>query len=193
MKNLDHIIIDAEIQIIPGENGISWDDTDKLGISVAVLWEEFSDRFRIYGWHDAQILQKRLLEADKISGFNIWNFDFPLIFGFAKDQWKAAANLRERLLPKTNDILRRIWLAKGLDPENFSPAHRGWGLDAVAKNTLGVGKIGHGKLAPLWYQKGEWVRLINYCCDDVALLRDLNRFIEENGFIIGPNKEKLAL
>jgi hypothetical protein len=192
IKN-DHIIIDAEIQIIPGENGISWEDTDKLGISVAVIWEEFSDRFRIYGWRDTHIIQKRLLESDKISGFNIWNFDFPLIFGLAKDQWKSDADLREQLLPKTNDILRRIWIAKGLDPENFSPAHRGWGLDTIARNTLGVGKIGHGKLAPLWHQKGEWIRLINYCCDDVALIRDLNRFICQNGFVIGPNMEKLAL
>ena len=70
---------------------------------------------------------------------------------------------------KTNDLLARIWRALKLDEEQFSELHKGWGLDVVARGTLGAGKIGYGGDAPKWFQAGQWARVANYCCDDVAL------------------------
>lgn len=178
---IDHIVVDVEIQKTIEETPGGWDATDKLGVAVACVWEYRTQRMRIYGPDDVKALQDRLLVADRISGFNIWKFDFPVIFGLPG---------RERvqsLLRKCDDMLRRIWKSLGLDPDTFTKAHGGWGLDAVASKTLNASKIGNGADAPKWYQAGQIQKVANYCADDVALERDLTDFVERFGYVIGPS------
>jgi DEAD/DEAH box helicase domain-containing protein len=183
---IDWVVVDVEIQKAVGEGGLTWDDTDKLGVAVAVVYEFRGDRFRIYGPGDVEKLKNRLLLAERISGYNIWRFDFPVI-------WGVGARARvEALRGKTDDLLMRIWRALGLDDETFSDAHKGWGLDAVASSTLGVGKIGYGGDAPKWFQAGDWARVVNYCTDDVTLERDMARFVERYGFVAN-NGRTLAI
>ena len=179
---IDHIVVDVEIQKTvngPPDN-LTWNDTDKLGVACAVVYEFRSDRFRVYGPEDVEVLKQRLLAADRVTGFNTRNFDFPVIWGLRRGDY-----VRE-LEPKSNDILREIWKALSLDPDVFSDAHNGWSLDNVVRGTLhaGVGKIGNGALAPVWFQRGEWCRLITYCLDDVTLERDLARFIDRHGYVV---------
>jgi DEAD/DEAH box helicase domain-containing protein len=175
----DHVVVDVEIQKTIEETPGGWDATDKLGVACAVVYECQTDRFRIYGPQDVPALQDRLLAADRISGFNIWKFDFPVIWGVPG---------RERVMPllgKTNDLLRRIWQGLGLDVDTFSSAHKGWGLDAVVRGTLAApGKIANGAQAPRWFQAGEWGKLVNYCVDDVTLERDLADFVDKYGFVV---------
>lgn len=175
---IDHIVVDVEIQKTIEETPGGWDATDKLGVAVACVWEYRSRRMKVYGPNNVEDLKNRLLAADRISGFNIWKFDFPVIFGLPG---------RERvqsLLPKTDDMLRRIWQANGLDPDTFSDRHKGWGLDAIAGSTLNAFKIGHGAEAPKWYQSGDVQKVVNYCADDVALERDLTDFVEQYGYVL---------
>jgi DEAD/DEAH box helicase domain-containing protein len=176
---IDHVVVDVEIQKTIEETPGGWDATDKLGVSCACLWEFKSERMRIYGPQDVALLKERLLKADRISGYNIYRFDYPVIWGLP---------MRGRVLElkdKTNDLLMRIWRAIGLDDDavDFTDLHKGWSLDEVTKGTLGVGKIGYGGNAPKWYQAGEWGRVANYCADDVALERDLAVFVDKYGFI----------
>lgn len=177
--SVDHVVVDVEIQKAVGEGGLTWDDTDKLGVAVAVVYEYRSGRFRVYGPSDVEALRARLSAADRISGYNIWKFDFPVIWGLPGRQRVDA------LKDKTNDLLVRIWEGLGLSPDTFSEAHKGWGLDVVARATLGVGKIGYGGDAPKWFQAGDWARVVNYCCDDVALERDLTSFVDRYGYVVG--------
>jgi DEAD/DEAH box helicase domain-containing protein len=175
---IDHVVVDVEIQKTIEETPGGWDATDKLGVACACLWEYKGDRMRIYGPDDVPALRERLLKADRISGFNIYRFDFPVIWGIPG---------RERVLelkPKTNDILQRIWRSLGLNDEEFSKLHAGWGLDAVAKGTIGAGKIGFGGDAPKWFQAGQWAKVANYCADDVAIERDLTDFIDRYGYVV---------
>lgn len=175
---IDHIVVDVEIQKTIEETPSGWDATDKLGVAVACVWEYRTRRMRIYGPGDVVDLQQRLQAADRISGFNIWKFDFPVIFGLPG---------RERvqsLRGKTDDMLRRIWVALKLDPDVFSEAHKGWGLDMVATSTLNAGKIGYGGDAPKWFQAGLVQRVANYCADDVALERDLTDFVERHNYVL---------
>ena len=177
----DHIVIDVEIQKTIEETPGGWDATDKLGVAVAVVYEFKTDRFRIYGHTEEELiaLRARLMEADRISGFNIWKFDFPVIFGIPGRQRV------EELRGKTNDILRRIWVGLGLNPDQFSSAHKGWGLDAVSRGTLAApGKIANGAQAPIWFQQGKWGPLVNYCVDDVTLERDLAVFVDRYGYVV---------
>lgn len=46
---IDHIVVDVEIQKTIEETPGGWDATDQLGVSVGVVYEFKSDRFRIYG------------------------------------------------------------------------------------------------------------------------------------------------
>lgn len=195
---MDHVVVDVEIQKTIEETPGGWDATDRLGVAVACLYEYQTARMRVYGPGDVPALQERLLKADRISGFNIWKFDFPVIWGISRQDWDRLNSRPDdppgiveahwpylpRLARKTDDLLRRIWQALGLDPDNFSDRHKGWSLDAVAKATLGAGKIGYGGDAPKWYQSGQIQRVVNYCSDDVALERDLADFIDRYGYVL---------
>ena len=127
------------------------------------------------------------MRADRVSGYNVTRFDFPVIWGL------PARGRVEALKPKTNDLLARIWRSLGLNEERFSDLHKGWGLDVVAKGTLGVGKIGWGGDAPKWFQAGQWGRLISYCIDDVTLERDLAAFVDRYGYVINGNTGQALL
>ena len=191
------MVVDIEIQKTIEETPGGWNATDKLGVACACLWEYRGERMRVYGPDDVEDLQARLLKADRITGFNIFNFDFPVIWGIQKNHWidwdmrrdclQFDLDLKKTLELKTNDLLRRIWKWHGLDADHFVPrTHGGWSLDAVASNTLGVSKIGNGANAPKWYQQGLLHKVINYCADDVALERDLSDFVDRYGYVSGP-------
>lgn len=189
MSGIDHVVVDVEIQKTIEETPGGWDATDQLGVSVACVWECRTQRMRVYGPDDVDMLRTRLFKADRISGFNILNFDFPVIWSIAKPEWSAedsdAGGLKRILLAKTDDMLRRIWLAKGLDPDRFNKnTHGGVGLDAIAGATLGAKKIGYGGDASVWYQAGLIQKVVNYCADDVALERDLTDFVEKYGYVL---------
>lgn len=177
---IDHIVVDVEIQKTIEETPGGWDSTDKLGVAVSCVWEYRGQRMRVYGPDDVVALQTRLLKADRISGYNIWKFDFPVIFRL------PSRGRVEELRSKTDDMLRRIWVALGLNPDSFSSPHKGWGLDNVAGSTLNARKIGYGGDAPKWYQAGQIQKVCNYCCDDVALERDLTDFVERYGYVCNP-------
>jgi hypothetical protein len=174
---MDHIVVDVEIQRTIEETPGGWDATDKLGVSVAVVYEFLTDRFRIFGPDDIEALRKRLLAADRISGYNIWKFDFPVIWGL------PGRRRVEGLAGKTNDMLQRIWHSMGLPLNEFNHLHKGWGLNAVASATIGCGKSGFGGDAPKWYQSGNWSRLVDYCVDDVRIERDLAVFMDKYGYV----------
>jgi DEAD/DEAH box helicase domain-containing protein len=184
----DHVVLDVEIQKCIGEDGLTWEDTDKVGVSVAVLYEFNTDRFRIYGPSDVKALQARLMLATKISGFNTWAFDFPVVWGYPRRQKVECLN------HSSNDILRRIWIALGVDPDNFHPkTHGGWSLNNVVAGTLHktISKIASGEQAPIWYQQGEIWKVINYCIDDVALERDLALFVDKHGYVVNGKTNKV--
>ena len=191
---IDHIVFDVEIAKTIEEVG-GWEATDKMGISVACVWEWIGRRMRVYGPDDVKALRERLLRADRVSGYNIVNFDYPVVWGVPKSVWllpdgsSDCAILKAKLKPKTNDILRRVWIALGFDPDVFQQGMGSAKLDDIAGATLGVRKIGNGVDAPKWYQAGQIQRVVNYCADDVAIERDLAEFVDRYGFVIHQGKQ----
>jgi DEAD/DEAH box helicase domain-containing protein len=201
---MDHVVVDVEIQKTIEETPGGWDATDKLGVAVACVWEYRTARMRVYGSEDVDALRKRLLEADRISGFNIFNFDFPVIWECDKQRWleafsgtafsKSITDLKHTLRSRTDDMLRRIWQAKGLDPDRFDKAtHDGVSLNTVVSATLNSSKIGFGGDAPKWYQAGQVQRVANYCADDVAIERDLTDFVDRYGYVLLSDRATLAV
>lgn len=196
----DHVVVDVEIAKTIEQVEGGWNATDKLGVAVVCLWEYRTQRMRIYGPGDVELLRERLLAADRISGYNILNFDFPVIWGVNKKVWMDGSAigsqnftdevmittrlLKAKLLPKTNDLLRRIWEALGINPNNGPGGIKGTKLDDIAGATLKMGKIGNGADAPVWYQAGNIQKVANYCADDVALERDLTDYVDRYGYVI---------
>lgn len=198
---MDHVVVDVEIQRTIEETPGGWDATDQLGVAVACVWQYSDRRMRVYGPDDVPELRKRLLRADRISGYNILNFDFPVIWGVPKNKWqhKAGLNTEEAVAwemlhspYKTDDMLRRIWWALGVDPDNYqTKTHGTCKLDDIAAATLGVRKIGNGADVPKWFQQGLVQRVVNYCSDDVAIERDLTDFVDRYGYVVHGGKKLL--
>lgn len=187
---LDHIILDIEIKKCIGEDGLTWDDTDKLGVACAVVYEYATERFRIYGDSDLELneLQGRIGLADRVTTYNGLVFDLPVIYGQPRNAFTDTSSLHcLHFSTKSDDLLRRIWHGADLDLDKFTGAHKGYGLDVIARATLGRGgKIGHGLDAPRWYQAGRFGKLHNYCLNDVALTKELCEFIDRHGYILKP-------
>lgn len=203
---IDHVVLDVEIAHTIEETPGGWDATDKLGVAAACLWEYRTKRMRVYGSDDVQALQDRLLAADRISGYNIFNFDFPVVFGINKTDWMDeidSANLldpdgkgyrdifrlKKILANKCNDLLRRIWIALGFNPDMDGPKMGGCKLDDIAATTIGAKKIGNGTDAPKWFKAGKVERVVNYCADDVAIERDLTDFVDKYGYVIHKSRQ----
>lgn len=131
----------------------------------------------------------KLFAADRVSGFNIYKFDFPVIWGLPSRE-SPEIPLDG---PDVNDIFLRCMSALGasLNPTvaEIQRFHQGWSLNDICTQTLGIGKIGHGAEAPKWFQKGDWARVANYCADDVALERDLVDFVDRHGYVLSGTKK----
>src|SRR3990167_646324 len=184
---IDHVVVDVEIQKTIDQCSKGWQSTDEMGVGVAVVYEFKADRFRIFGPDDRTELVERLLKAEKVSGFNIWKFDFPVI-------WGVPSHVKiEEMRSKTNDMLINIWRNLGLRLDIFTGAHKGWNLNNVMSATLGVEKIANGAEAPIWFQEGKIHKLINYCIDDVSLERDLVIHMEKEKYVMHPTKGRLDL
>lgn len=193
---MDHIVVDVEIAHTIEETPGGWDGTDKMGVAVACVWEYARRRMRVYGPEDINALRNRILRADRVTGYNVWNFDIPVIWGVSRADWLRPYQLtdpesvKSKLQSRCNDLLRRIWVALGFDPDGgFRVGMGGAKLDEIAGATIGARKIGNGADAPLWYQAGLIQKVTNYCADDVAITRDLSEFVDRYGYVIHRDRQ----
>ena len=182
-----HLVVDVEIKKQIVDRG-DWRKTDTLGVACAVTYDVGAKRYQVYDDTKADLfdLQRELLNARRVTTFNGWAFDLPVIWGSTPPLKVAFAPALAR---SCDDLLMRIWKGLKLDPHKFNfKTHGGVGLDQVCKETLGVGKTGHGKDAPLLYRDKRWGKLISYCMDDVKLTTDLMLYIGREGYCIGKGR-----
>ena len=125
-------------------------------------------RFELFE-QDFDQLPTLLEEADLIIGFNSIGFDLPALRAFYPGDMSKLPQL---------DLLDVIKNEAG---------HR-VSLDAVAKETLGTQKIGHGLDAISYYQNKEFDKLAKYCMKDVEITRDIYDYGRTNGYIKFLNK-----
>jgi len=146
---------------------------EKLGVSfVGVCVREAGERegqFQSYFEKDLPKLFPLLERADVVIGFNIDNFDMPTFLPYYQ------ADIRR--IP-TLDVMNRI---------KDSVGHR-ISLEAVAQETLGIGKSGNGLDAIRYYNSGNFAALEKYCLQDVKVTRDVYDYGLKNGLIKFRNK-----
>jgi DEAD/DEAH box helicase domain-containing protein len=103
---------------------------------------------------DLEKLWKILENVDVAIGFNIDGFDVPALRPYCTGDVLKFATL---------DLMVRFKESQG---------HR-ISLDAIAGETLGTKKIGHGLDAIKYYADGELDKLAEYCMMDVEITRDI--------------------
>lgn len=208
---MSEIVLDLEIEQTVEQAG-GWDNTDRMGVSVLCIWDCDSRRMLARSSRDLEDVQRRIHAASRVITYNGWRFDYPVIWGVSKGNWEdhffevedpvigktTVGRLKGALEGKEFDILRRIWKAKKLDPDRFSPkTHGGFTLEKVSRETLGdqhSSKTMNGDLAPVEWQKGNRVKVMDYCSQDVALTRDLYEFAMKHGYVLDPkNGRKIHL
>lgn len=187
------IILDVEIKkAILGRNDIprtgieyceGWRDFAGMGIACVCTFDVTSGLSRVFLEEDLQDLQG-YLDGKPTSGFNTRRFDLQLLAQHKIEVDRA----------RHYDMLERIWVALGLDPDRFVPkTHGGWSLDAVCGATLGQQKSGNGALAPIWWQQGQRGRVIDYCLRDVWLEGKLLQHIMQVGHVEREGYGRLTL
>ncbi len=159
-----------------------WNDHVNMGISCLCLFDYFTNRYRVFDDNSKLEALDILLTYDYIVGYNTVNFDYRVVtacWSIPQDKTRVS---------KDFDILREIWVSKGLNPDKFVPyTHGGVKLDDVAEETIHMKKTLDGATAPKYYQQGRLAEVIDYCLEDVRIEKTLFEFIIENGFVIRNN------
>jgi DEAD/DEAH box helicase domain-containing protein len=146
---------------------------DRLGISFVgvCVRDGLSGKGEMKGYYEQDLpdLFPLLEKADVVVGFNIDNFDMQTFVPYYQNDITVIPTL---------DLMLRI---------KDSTGHR-IGLDAVAKETLGMGKTGDGLDAIKYYQTGQLDKLRDYCLQDVAVTRDIHDYGLRKGLVKFKNK-----
>jgi DEAD/DEAH box helicase domain-containing protein len=140
-----------------------------LRVSVAVTFSTATNEFKSYTESQVQALVADLLAADRVIGFNILSFDFPVLKAYTQERLNDL---------KSIDMLDIIYNKLGFRV----------GLDALAGATLGTRKSADGLQAIQWFREGKIDELIAYCRDDVAITKQLFDFGRDNGFLLYPDR-----
>ena len=146
---------------------------DRLGISfVGVCVREGlsgAGVMQSYWEKDLPQLFELLEKADVVIGFNVDNFDMQTFVPYYKADITRIPTL---------DIMLKI---------KDSVGHR-IGLNAVAQETLGIGKSGDGLDAIKYYNTQQWDKLEKYCLQDVTVTRDIYDYGLQKGHVKFKNK-----
>lgn len=144
---------------------------EKLGASIiGTYWrDEETEEYVGYREDNFSPFWRKLEKADLVVGFNILNFDYATLKPYYSGSFEQFPSL---------DIM--VEMEKHL-------GHR-VSLDAVAKETLGEQKNGHGLDAIRYYHDGDWESLEKYCLQDVKVTKDIYDYGVANKVLKFKNK-----
>lgn len=165
---MNDIFFDLETQKAFQDVG-SRENIRLLRVSVAVTFSTATNEFKAYTEKDVSALIADLKAADRVIGFNLFNFDYQVLKAYTTERLSDLNTL---------DLLEDLYNKLGFRV----------GLDALASATLGVQKSANGLLAVQWFREGKLDQLIAYCRDDVALTKQLFEFGRDNGYVLYPDR-----
>lgn len=162
-----------------------WKDFANMGISTICCYDYDSDRYRVFCQDNLADFEELVRKTDMLVGFNSIAFDNNILACVLPGLTK------EYLDSKSYDILVEIWDGAGLKREFSYPSHIGYSLGAMSKvNGIISGKTGNGTEAPVWYQSGQFGKLIDYCLSDIWLTKNLLDKIVDTGRLTNPKMSK---
>ena len=216
----NRMVFDLEIaRPLPDKNGrTNWDAAPKCGISVLCGWP--ARQLYPFIWMlDSTRLPRVFLtedhatscfgEADGVVSWNGASFDNGVMKVQAPEAYDAYKKKKHVDLMAICALLKvgvdPSKLAKGI-PENWQKLaptlnggflSRGWGLDVVAKTTLGLdeGKMKGmgGAMAPKAWQQGRYSEVASYCIGDVSLTLELYKHAWNEGWLESPENGRVEI
>ncbi len=169
------ICYDTEIQkAIPPKDGRlelgvnycdGWHDFAGMGIAVLCCQDEQGGA-RVFGEGNLHKAQEYFNYADLHVSFNGIGFDNKLL----------AANGIILPLAKQLDLMQVLYTATG----------KRYKLGDICRRNFNVGKAEDGAMAPILWQEGEKIRVIDYCLADVNLTMKLYRKMRDFGQVTCP-------
>lgn len=171
-ENKRLVYYDVETQKRADEVG-GWDRADLMLISIAVTFSE-EDGFKVWFEKDTQEMIRYLSDFDMVVSFNGNNFDSKVLshYGDVSALHRKSFDVAEYLSGQLKHRIR---------------------LESVATATLGVGKSADGLLALQWWKEGRIDEIIEYCKQDVKVLRDVVVYGKEHGFVLYNDVEQNAV
>lgn len=156
------IVLDIETQNTFQEIGSA--DHRRLKVSLVGVHDSASGALRSFREQELPGLWPLLERSDRIIGYNIKGFDFPVLNSYYPGDFSRFPTL---------DIMEEVVKTTGFRVK----------LDDVAQATLGTGKTGTGLQAIEFFRKGEWDKLEAYCLSDVRITREIYEFGLRQGFV----------
>ncbi len=161
-------VFDLETRKSAQEVG-GWHRADRMGISVAVLYDSELDEYITFREHDIPDLVEHLKRLDLVVGFNNKRFDNMVL--------SAYTSFDLNRLP-TLDILEEVKNRLGYRLS----------LDHLGEQTLNAKKSANGLMALKWYKQGRIDKIIKYCKKDVEITKDIFLFGFRNQYLLFKNK-----
>jgi len=133
---------------------------ERLGVSVVGAYFYKDDSFRSFIESELKYFFEEIASVERIIGFNINNFDIPVLQPYSSFNLKSLPAL---------DLLEELSKVLGYRVS----------LDSLSQATLGAGKSGDGLNAIKLYRENRIDELKKYCLQDVKLTRDLYEFAQK--------------
>jgi DEAD/DEAH box helicase domain-containing protein len=166
-KNI--VYFDLETQRSANDVG-GWDRKADMKMSIGVTFSTAKQGYTIYEEDQVGGLIDELRQADLVVGFNHLYFDYEVLMGY------TVLDLREQT---TNlDLMVELEKVLGHRPK----------LDAIASQTLGVGKTAAGTDALKWWKEGRVRDIAQYCCGDVKVTRLVHAYGAKHGLVKYKNR-----
>ena len=159
----EKIVLDLETK--KGFDEVGRRNLELLGVSVAGIYSYKDDEFKVFAEKDIKLLLPYLKRAQLLIGFNIKEFDYPVLQPYLDFDLKSLNTL---------DILEEIRNSLGFRLS----------LDSIARATLKESKIGSGLDALAYFRRGEMDKLVQYCQHDVFITRQVYEYGRRNGHLV---------
>jgi len=146
-----------------------WGNKHLMQMAVGVIYDSLERNYFTFLEEDVDQLIERLRQADLVIGFNLINFDYPVLQPYTNLDLKKI---------KTFDMLQDIQNRLGFRLS----------LNHLARNTLKIEKIADGLQSLQWFKEGKIEKVIEYCIKDVEITRELFRFGVKNNHLLFESK-----
>lgn len=161
-------VFDLETKRSAAEVG-GWHKAEKMGISVAVLYDAKLDEYLIFREDEIDAFLVHLKTLELVVGFNNKRFDNQVLTAYTSFDLNTLPTL---------DLLKEVKSRLGYRLS----------LDHLAEHTLGVQKSANGLMALQWYKEGRIDKIMKYCRKDVEITKDLLLFGAKNRYLLFRNK-----
>jgi hypothetical protein len=165
-----------------------WDDFENMGIACVCTYSFCFDEYKVFFKDGLGSFCQYLLENGlSVSGYNISNFDLPLLM-----KHEDLCSLPKYGFSQVYDLFRQICLAAGQDPNNINKdTLSGYDLDTVSRFNIGTGETFGEPLPQLYWHKDKYWETINYCLNNVKITKELIDLVVSRGFLFSPKERRV--